>query len=97
MGQKVIIAPSARRDLHDILQEIAQDAPGRAFDFGNALLDRAEQAGIFPRSARVVPEFGRDDVSELIHDPIRIIYHLRHDDAVEVIRFWHAKRGTPET
>jgi plasmid stabilization system protein ParE len=45
MGQKVIIAPSARRDLHDIVQEIAHDAPGRAVAFGNALLDRAEQAG----------------------------------------------------
>lgn len=96
MGQKVIIAPSARRDPHDIVQEIAHDAPGRAVAFGNALLDRAEQAGISPRSGRVVPEFGRDDVPEPIHDPIRIIYRLPHADADEVIRFWHVKRGTPE-
>ncbi len=96
MGQKVVIAPSARRDLHTIVQEIARDAPGRAVKFGDALLDRAEQAGSFPRSGRIVPEFGRDDLRELIHDPIRIIYRLRTDDAVEVIRFWHAKRGTPE-
>ncbi len=43
----------------------------------------------------MVPEFGRDDLRELIHDPIRIIYRVR-SDAVEVVRFWHAKRGTPE-
>lgn len=96
MGKKVIIAPSARRDLHDIVQEIARDAPERAVKFGDALLDRAEQAGSFPRSGRIVPEFGREDLRELIHDPIRIIYRLRANDAVEVIRFWHAKRGTPE-
>lgn len=96
MGKKVVIAPSARRDLHHIVQEIARDAPGRAVRIGDELLDRAEQAGRFPRSGRIVPEFGRDDLRELIHDPIRIIYRLRTDDTVEVIRFWHAKRGKPE-
>lgn len=96
MGKKLIIAPSALRDLHDIVQEIARDAPERAVKFGNALLDRAEQAGAFPRSGRIVPELGRDDVRELIHDPIRIIYRLRSEDTIDVIRFWHAKRGNPE-
>lgn len=97
MSQKVIIAPSARRDLHAIVQEIAHDALGCAVNFGNAIIDRAEQAAVFPRSGRVVPEFGRDDARALIHDPIRIIHRLRPDDSVEVFRFWHAKRGTPET
>lgn len=95
MGQKLIIAPSARSDLHNIVQEIARDAPGRAVKFGDALLDRAQQAADFPRSGRVVPEFGRDDLRELIHDPIRIIYRVR-PDVIEVVRFWHAKRGAPE-
>ena len=47
MGKKLIIAPSARRDLHDIVVEIARDAPQRAIAFGDALLDRAEQAAEF--------------------------------------------------
>ena len=38
MGQKLIIAPSARSDLHDIMQEIARDAPDRAVKFGDALV-----------------------------------------------------------
>jgi hypothetical protein len=60
MGQKLIIAQSARSDLHDIVQEI-----------------------------------GHDDLRELIHNPIRIIYRVR-PDVIEVVRFWHAIRGTPE-
>lgn len=47
MGQKLIIAPSARSDLHHIVQEIARDAPGRGAKFGDALLDRAQQAADF--------------------------------------------------
>lgn len=78
MGKKVIVAPSARSDLHGIVREIASDAPERAAKFGEALLDHAEQAGVFPRSGRIVPEFGRDDLRELIHDPIRIIYRIRN-------------------
>jgi plasmid stabilization system protein ParE len=95
MGQKLIIAPSARSDLHHIVQEIARDAPGRGANSATrSWIERSKQP-IFPRSGRVVPEFGRDDLRELIHDPIRIIYRVR-SDAVEVVRFWHAKRGTPE-
>ncbi len=96
MGQRVIIAPGARRDLFAIVQEIAGDAPERAVKFGDALLDRAEQLGAFPRAGRVVPEFARDDLREVIHDPIRIIYRIRENDTAEVVRFWHAKRGKPE-
>ena len=96
MGKKLLIAPSARRDLHAIAQEIARDAPERAVKFCDALLDRAQQAADFPHSGRVVPEFKRDDLRELIQAPFRIIYRVRTDDVVEVVRFWHAKRGTPE-
>jgi toxin ParE1/3/4 len=97
MGKKLIIAPSARRDLYYIVQEIAHDSPERAVKFGDALLDHAEQAANFPRSGRIVPEFGQDDLRELIHAPFRIIYWLRGNGCVEVVRFWHAARGTPET
>ena len=96
MGKKLIIAPSARRDLHDIVVEIARDAPQRAIAFGDALLDRAEQAAEFPNSGRAVPEFHDIHLRELIYAPIRIIYRLRPDDCVEVVRFWHSARGIPQ-
>ena len=97
MGQKLIIAPSARRDLHHIVKEIARDASQRAIAFGDALLDRAEQAAEFPNSGRAIPEFRDDNLRELIHAPIRIIYRLRPNDSVAVVRFWHSARGNPQT
>ena len=95
MGKRVVLAPSARRDLRRIIAEISRDAPERALRFGDRLLDHVEQATAFPLSGRVVPEFGADDIREVILSPYRIIYRVRHSH-VEVIRFWHAARGTPE-
>lgn len=94
MGRKLILAPSARRDLKNIVAEIAHDAPTRAIMFGDALLDKAEQAIDYPESGRIVPEFGWHDLRELIHSPIRIIYRI-HPTKIEVVRFWHAARGHP--
>jgi len=96
MGKKLIFSPSARRDLYDIVREIARDAPARAVSFGDALLNHAQQAADFPVSGRAVPEFQSSDLRELTHPPIRIIYRVRDDEVVEVVRFWHAKRGAPE-
>jgi plasmid stabilization system protein ParE len=95
MGKALIVAPSARHDLRNIVTEIAHDAPERAIKFGDALLDRAEQAGQFPLSGRIVPELASDNIRELIHPPIRIIYRVQPDH-IEIVRFWHAARGAPE-
>ena len=48
MGQKLIIAPSARSDLHHIVQEIARDAPGRGANSATrSWIERSKQP-IFP-------------------------------------------------
>ena len=74
MGQQLIIAPSARSDLHDIVQAIARDAPGRAVKFGDALLDRAQQAADFPLSGRIVPELQKT-APHLVTRLARCLYH----------------------
>ena len=44
---------------------------------------------------RVVPEFGQQDLHEVLVAPYRIIYRLK-DDLIEVVRVWHAARDMPE-
>ena len=48
----------------------------------------------FPRSGRIVPEFGRDDVREVIVGNYRVVYRLV-DDAVEIMTIVHAARRFP--
>ena len=93
---KVIFAPQAERDLKSIAFRIARYSSAEiAQDFGNRLIDRALTLATLPERGRVVPELGEPDLREIIFKSYRIVYRLRAG-CVEVIRFWHAARGTPE-
>ena len=97
MGRKVILSPRAIEDLESIVRYIAQDSQDRACALADALIARTKQLTHFPESGRIVPEYHDPAAREIIHGTYRIIYRLSPDGAtVEVSRFWHAKRGTPE-
>ena len=95
MAQGVTVSPRAHADLLEITRYIGVDSPESAIAFGDKLLDRAEQLLQFPRSGRIVPEFPRENLRELTHQSIRIIYVIRPNGSIEILRFWHAARGNP--
>jgi toxin ParE1/3/4 len=93
---KVIFAPRAERDLQSITFRIARfSSADIAERFGNRLIDRAVTLATLPERGRIVPELGQPDIREIIFKSYRIVYRIR-GTCVEVIRFWHAARGTPE-
>ena len=97
MDYQVVLSPSARADLRDIVRYISLDAPDRAFEFGMFLISQTRLLAQSPELGRIVPEFGDSFIREIIVGSYRVVYRL--DDShgtVEVIRFWHAARGTPE-
>ncbi len=50
----------------------------------------------FPVSGRVVPEYAREDVREVIHAPYRIVYRrLEHENEVHILMVYHAARQLP--
>ncbi|MCU0772231.1 MAG: type II toxin-antitoxin system RelE/ParE family toxin [Verrucomicrobia bacterium] len=96
MGWKVIVSPSALADLEDIVRYIARHNPDAAARMGHALIARAASLALFPEMGRVVPEFHRPDLREVIHRSYRVIYRVRREqEAVEIVRFWHGARGFP--
>lgn len=48
----------------------------------------------FPCGGRVVPETGLP-YRKILYRSYRIVYRLS-EDRVEIVRFWHAARGTPQ-
>lgn len=97
MDYQVVLSPSARADLRDIVRYISFDAPERAVRFGQFLISRTKGLAQFPEIGRVVPEFADSRIREIVVRSYRVIYRLDHaQHLVEVIRFWHAARGTPE-
>ncbi|MBA3833708.1 MAG: type II toxin-antitoxin system RelE/ParE family toxin [Chthoniobacterales bacterium] len=97
MAHSVALAPSARRDLRHIVRYISLDNRERAEAFGRMLIDRTKRLPSFPEIGREVPELNDPTFREIIVRSYRIVYRMREAQRlVEIVRFWHAARGTPQ-
>jgi plasmid stabilization system protein ParE len=73
MDYQVVLAPSARADLRDIVRYISFDAPDRALEFGLFLVSRTRLLAQSPELGRVVPEFEDGFIREIIVRSYRIV------------------------
>ncbi|MFN0207192.1 MAG: type II toxin-antitoxin system RelE/ParE family toxin [Planctomycetota bacterium] len=64
----------AQTDLLAIGRFIARDKPDAARNWVEALRIRAQKVIEQPFSGRQVPEIGREDIREVLHDNYRIVY-----------------------
>jgi plasmid stabilization system protein ParE len=96
MEYQVKLSRSAESDIEDIVRYISVDDPDQALRFGRFLIHHARGLAKFPERGRVVPEFDDDSMRELIVKRYRIVYRLNHHQrSIEIIRFWHVARDTP--
>ena len=77
--------------LSALAEYISLDSPFYAERVVDRLVSRLEQARRHPESGRVVPEFGRADVRELVEPPYRLVYRVR-PDAIEVLSILHGRQ-----
>lgn len=63
---KVVWSDSAVADLESIVEYIAQDSEHYAAAFAEKVLKAVEKLGTFPRIGRVVSEYNREDIRELV-------------------------------
>jgi len=97
MDYQIVLSPSSRTDLRDIVRYISLDNPVEALRFGRFLISRTRLLAQSPELGRVVPEFEDPLIREIIVRSYRVVYRLDHSEQrVEVIRFWHAARDIPE-
>ena len=66
--------------------------------YANRLVDRltrrSEQIGLFPQSGRMVPEYKRADIREVIERPYRIIYRVK-ENQIDVLSVVHSAQQLP--
>ena len=97
MAYQLIWAPSARLDLRELAAYIAESRPEASARFIKHVFQVVERLADFPESGRVVPEFGNPNIREVIRRPCRIVYRVKSQEhLVEIVRIWHAARGTPQ-
>ena len=82
---------SALDEVEAIARGISQDSPRAAAEFVRLVFEASDRLEFFPRSGRMVPEFERDDLRELIVRPYRLIYTVV-EDQVEVRHVVHGAR-----
>ena len=72
-------------DLQRIGRHIGGDKPGAARKHVALLKERGKRAAEHPYSGRMVPEWGQNDVREIIVGNYRVIYHVSAEDLVEIL------------
>jgi toxin ParE1/3/4 len=79
----------AAEDLESIANFIARDSESYAKMFVSKIMNSLEQVKAFPMSGRIVPEFKKENVREVILGSYRIIYRVK-DDIAELLTIHHS-------
>jgi toxin ParE1/3/4 len=80
----LIFAPSARRDLLDILEYIARDKPIAAADWIDKIEEKCQLLATMPESGENRPEYGADIRSSVVGR--YVIFYRPTNDGIEVVR-----------
>ncbi|MBI5000083.1 MAG: type II toxin-antitoxin system RelE/ParE family toxin [Euryarchaeota archaeon] len=89
--KKLVWAEPALDDLKNIFDYIANDSEHYANVFVNDLIDCAEKVGDFPKMGRIVPEYNKKDIREILYETYRVIYRSERD-RITILTIIHGKR-----
>ena len=78
-----------------IAEYVSLSSPIYAEQLVDRIVHRLDQARDFPESGRVVPEFARDDIRELMEWPYRLVDRI-DANAIEVLSVLHGRRELRE-
>jgi len=81
---KLLWTSRARNDLVEIAGYIADDNPTAAKRWIERIRSQAKKTTEFPQIGRVVPEFGRGDIREIVFKNYRIVYRI-HGTGIHVL------------
>jgi len=95
VAARIVWAQRALEDLTQIAAFIAQDSPHFAAVTASRIVGLVEQAAVFPRSGRVVPEYADPRLRELFWRRYRVIYKVEAERVI-VIAVIHASQLLPE-
>ncbi len=84
---KLYWTETAKEDLLAIRRYISQNSPTAAVHWVDRLRTRARKALHAPLSGRMVPEFFREDIRELIEGNYRIVYQVFENHLVVLTVF----------
>ena len=81
--------------VEDFTDYIALDHVPTAVKWAKDVFKHCDQLSIQPESGRMVPEFNRPEIKELIDGNYRSVYELR-SNRIDMLTIWHTRQSLPE-
>lgn len=88
MASKIRWSPRAVSNLEEICSYISKDSIYYASLFAGRILSIVKNIPSFPKSGRIVPEYGNDNLREKIYEDYRIVYRIKNE-FIEVVAICH--------
>ena len=88
---EILWSLTAAKDLEEIENHIAEDSIAHAVHFVDRLIESTEKLADSPRIGRVVPEFQRQDLREILFRNYRVVCQLNEERAI-ILRVVHGAR-----
>ena len=95
---EVIWTNQALHKLNKFADYIAQDDVLTAEKWALKLIEKTDQLNEQPESGRIVPEYNKSNLRELIFGNYRVIYRIReNENTIYIQTVWHVRQQTPES
>ncbi len=88
---KITWSPLAVQRVLEAAEFIALDKSEAAARWAESAFKAVERLGDLPKSGRMVPEIGRDEVREIVHGSFRIVYRIESEQ-VFILTVRHSRR-----
>jgi toxin ParE1/3/4 len=88
---KIKWSPLSLERISEIADYISQDKPGAALNWIDSIFESMNKVDAFPKSGRMVPEVGLEDIREVFVGNYRVIYRIE-DDRLSVLTVRHGKQ-----
>ncbi len=89
---KIVWTDLSAADLKEIFDFIADDSVRYASITTNKIYQRVQPLIENPLMGRMVPEFNKKDIRELIEGSYRIIYRIKNASQIDILRVYHVAR-----
>jgi toxin ParE1/3/4 len=89
---KIVWTELSILDLKEIFDYIAENSNRYAIITSNKIYQRVQGIADNPFSDRIVAEFNEKSIRELIEGNYRIIYRIKNDIQIDILRVYHSAR-----
>ena len=91
---EVILTDRFLTRVEECTDHIALDHVETAVKWAEGVFEHCEQLQSHPESGRIVPEFGRPEIRELIHGSYRPAYEVKANQ-IDMLTIWHTSQMLP--